>query len=123
MKSLFKNYYFPTKLAHLSPVLYTTGAMLNAHTRKAINELILPGYLFLYFNRPNRNTNLSSPHYLSIAGAQQRPFMYWANKPNKDCIERLFKYYEHSKILSPFNSPAFLAKWATVVKGIANAEK
>jgi hypothetical protein len=49
--------------------------------------------------------------------------MYWANKPNTDCIERLFKYYEDSKVLPPFYSPEFVEKWATVVKGVANAEK
>ena len=97
--------------------------MLNSHVRKAINALQIPGFPIFVLNRPNRSDSLHSQKHLSIADSQQRPFMYWANKPNTDCIERLFKYYEHSNVLAPFNSPDFVEKWATVVKGIANAEK
>ena len=49
--------------------------------------------------------------------------MYWANKPNTDCIERLFKYYKDSTVLPPYYTREFVEKWATVVKGVANAEK
>jgi hypothetical protein len=49
--------------------------------------------------------------------------MYWANKPETDCIERLFKYYEHTTKLSRFYTEGFVEKWAKKVKSIANAEK
>jgi hypothetical protein len=119
VQTLVFPYYFFPYLSCTKP----TGAMLNAFARKAINELQIPGFPMSVCNRPNRSANLSYQHQLSIVDSQQRPFMYWANKPNTDCIERLFKYYEHSNVLAPFNSPAFIEKWATVVKGIANAEK
>jgi len=49
--------------------------------------------------------------------------MYWANKPHTDCIERLFKHYEHTTKLSRFYNEDFVEKWAKKVKSIANAEK
>jgi hypothetical protein len=49
--------------------------------------------------------------------------MYWANKPNEDCIERLFKYYENTTKLTRYHTEEFVAKWATKVRTIANAEK
>jgi hypothetical protein len=56
-------------------------------------------------------------------GTRPRPFMYWANKPDEDCIERLFQYYENTTRLSRFKTNEFVEKWATKVRAIANAEK
>ncbi len=49
--------------------------------------------------------------------------MYWANKPEEDCLERLFKFYEASNRLAPYYSREFVTELATVVKSWANAEK
>lgn len=61
--------------------------------------------------------------HISIEGTRPRPFMYWSNKPNEDCIERLFKYYENTTKLTRYHTEEFVAKWATKVRTIANAEK
>ncbi len=50
--------------------------------------------------------------HISIEGTRPRPFMYWANKLDTDCIERLFKYYEHTTKLSRFYNEDFVEKWA-----------
>ncbi len=62
-------------------------------------------------------------HHITIEDSRARPFMYWATKPEEDCIERLFTFYEASNKLAPYNSPEFISEWATSVKSIANAEK
>ena len=62
-------------------------------------------------------------HISLIEGTRPRPFMYWANKPETDCIERLFKYYENTTKLSRFYNAIFVDKWAKKVRSIANAEK
>jgi hypothetical protein len=49
--------------------------------------------------------------------------MYWANKPDEDCIERLFRYYDNTTKLARFHTEDFVEKWATKVRAIANAEK
>jgi hypothetical protein len=59
--------------------------------------------------------------YLELSG--KRPFMYWANEPKEDCIERLFRYYEDTNILAHLYSQEFIATWCIQVKSIANAEK
>ena len=61
--------------------------------------------------------------HISIEGTRPRPLMYWANKPDEDCIERLFQYYENTTRLSRFKTNEFVEKWATKVRAIANAEK
>jgi hypothetical protein len=49
--------------------------------------------------------------------------MYWASKPEEDCIERLFTFYEANNLLAQHYSREFITEWATSVKSIANAEK
>ena len=61
--------------------------------------------------------------HIYLEGTRQRPFMYWATKPNEDCIERLFQYYENTTKLARFYTEDFVEKWATKVRAIANAEK
>jgi hypothetical protein len=61
--------------------------------------------------------------HITLEDLSTRPFMYWANKPEEDCLERLFKFYEASNRLAPYYSREFVTELATVVKSWANAEK
>jgi hypothetical protein len=61
--------------------------------------------------------------HIYLEGTRQRPFMYWANKPDEDCIERLFQDYVNTTKLARFYTEEFVGKWATKVRAIANAEK
>jgi hypothetical protein len=98
--------------------------MLNAHTRKAINELIPAGNaIFLYICEDEITLISIMQHHIYLEGTRQRPFMYWANKPDEDCIERLFRYYDNTTKLARFYTEDFVEKWATKVRAIANAEK
>ena len=106
------------------PITNIKGSMLNAHTRKAINELIPAGNaIFLYICEDEITLISIMQHHIYLEGTRQRPFMYWANKPDEDCIERLFRYYDNTIKLARFYTEDFVEKWATKVRAIANAEK
>ncbi len=98
--------------------------MLNAHTRRAINELRPAGNANFLCICVDQNTLISiMQQHIYVEGTRQRPFMYWANKPDEDCIERLFRYYDNTTKLARFHTEDFVEKWATKVRAIANAEK
>ncbi len=97
--------------------------MLNVHSRKAINHVQPFGNVFFAFYNANETTHAHIQRQISIEDATIRPFMYWAHKPDDDCIERLFRYYAPTNRLAPFYSRDFIDKSAVVVRSIANAEK
>ena len=97
--------------------------MLNSHCRKAINHVQPLGNVFLASHNANETNHAHSQRHISIEDPNIRPFMYWAHKPDDDCIERLFRYYETTNRLAPFYSEDFIEKWAVTVRSVANAEK
>jgi hypothetical protein len=106
------------------PITNIIGSMLNAHTRRAINELRPAGNAIFLCICVDQNTLISiMQQHIYVEGTRQRPFMYWANKPDEDCIERLFRYYDNTTKLARFYTEDFVEKWATKVRAIANAEK
>ena len=97
--------------------------MLNTLCRKAINHVQPFGNLFFEVHNANETDHAHSQRHKSIEDTNIRPFMYWALKPDDDCIERLFRYYATSNQLAPYYSPDFIEKWAVTVRSVANAEK